>query len=232
MTVSENQELPHHIRKRELIGREIYDLTFDYDFARVPRDLGESLMRIDFSNEEGYWNNVVNKAGETKRKRSLEDVGRNHKRWLEDEWRDDVHFGALDKHEMHKRWFGSGVISWLKNLITTGTAKVTEELNHQVDETITAILVDEQWGPCPVGPATVSYPWWYKKKMMADLDHLRRKQTSKQRYRLISKWTPASESPSSQRSIFRILLTSVSRTCISRTKAQSLRVSHSTPLHL
>ncbi|KAK0647937.1 Killer toxin subunits alpha/beta [Lasiodiplodia hormozganensis] len=154
MTVSENQELPHHIRKRDLIGREIYDLTFDYDFARVPRDLGESLMRIDFSNEEGYWNNVVNKAGETKRKRSLEEVGRNHKRWLEDEWRDDVHFGALDKHEIHKRWFGSGVISWLKNLITTGTAKVTEELNHQVDETITAILVDEQWGPCPVGPAT------------------------------------------------------------------------------
>ncbi|GME43871.1 Glycosyl hydrolases family 18 [Neofusicoccum parvum] len=155
MTVSSNQELPNHLHKRDLVGREVYDLTFDYDFTRVPRDLGESLMRIDFSNEEGYWDSVVNKAGETKRKRSLEEVGKNHKRWLEDEWRDDVHFGALEKHELHKRWFGSDVISWLKNLVTTGTAKITEELNHQVDETVTAILVDEQWGPCPVGPANL-----------------------------------------------------------------------------
>lgn len=27
----------------------IYDLTFDYDFTRVPRDLGDTQMRVDFS---------------------------------------------------------------------------------------------------------------------------------------------------------------------------------------
>lgn len=154
---STNQTLPHHLAKRSLIGNEVYDLKFDYDFARVPRDLGNSQMRVDFSNEEGHWDSVVNKTGETKRKRSLEEVG-NHKRWLEEEWRDDLHYGALSEEELHKRWFGSSVVEWLKNLITTGSAAVTEQLHHSVDETIEVIIVDEQWGPCPIGPAQVRTP--------------------------------------------------------------------------
>ena len=154
-SLSANQEIPSHLNRRVLSGRTVYDLTFDYEFRRVPRDVGESQLRIDFSNEEGYWDSVVDKAGETKRKRSLKEAGGNHKRWLEEEWRDDLHFGALSKEDLHKRWFGSGVISWLKQLVTTGSAKVTEELNHSVDQTLTAILIDEQWGPCPVGKAQV-----------------------------------------------------------------------------
>lgn len=65
-------------------------------------------MRIDFSNEPKYWDAIVNKAADQKRrKRSLEDVGGNHRRWLEEAWREDLHFGELSTADLHKRWFGS-----------------------------------------------------------------------------------------------------------------------------
>lgn len=154
MVVSKNQTLPHHLAKRSLDPAPVYDLTFDYEFTRVPRDLGDTQMRLDFSNEVGYWDSVVNKAGETKRKRSLAEHGGNHKRWLEDEWRDDMHFGGLSsREELHKRWFGSDIIEWLRNIV--GVATGTQGLSHSIDEKLTAVLIDEQWGPCPVGGASV-----------------------------------------------------------------------------
>lgn len=143
MAPSKNQELPPHLRKR---GNNpvVYDLTFDYDFKRVPRDLGDTQMRIDFSNEEHYWDNVVAAAasGKKKSKRSLLDFGGNHKRWLEEEFRDDYHFGGLSKEELHKRWFGSGVLDWLKGLLNP---KISRQYTHNMDETFTAKIVDDQW---------------------------------------------------------------------------------------
>ncbi|KAJ3529968.1 hypothetical protein NM208_g9528 [Fusarium decemcellulare] len=135
LTASQNQSLPHHLDRRGLDDAEpIYDLTFDYDFARVPRDLGDTQVRIDYSNENTYWNTIVDKAADTKKrslkryvKRSLQDVGGSHKRWLEEEWRDDVHGGALSKEDMHKRWFGETALDWLKAIFTG----VTNELEHQ-----------------------------------------------------------------------------------------------------
>jgi chitinase len=52
MEVSKNQTLPSHLRKR-MEGKlpVVYDLTFDYDWRRVPRDLGDTQVRIDYSNE-------------------------------------------------------------------------------------------------------------------------------------------------------------------------------------
>jgi chitinase len=112
MEPSKNQSLPGHLSRRGLTAHDtIYDLTFDYNFRRVPRDMGHTLMRIDYSNQMGYWNTVVDKAANTKkrRKRSLHEVNGNHRRWLEEEWRDDAHFGALSKEDLHKRWFGRSV---------------------------------------------------------------------------------------------------------------------------
>ncbi len=62
----------------------MYDLKLDYDFARVSRDLKTTQMRIDFANEDGYWNKFVNKAASKRRKRSLNDFGGNKKRFLEE----------------------------------------------------------------------------------------------------------------------------------------------------
>ena len=154
METSRNQSLPHHLRKRNLQGT-VYDLTFDYDFLRVPRAFGDSQLRVDFSNEEGYWDSVVDRPGQTKKKRSdIEEFSRNKKRWLEDEWRDAYHKNGLSREELHKRWFGSDVIAWLANLIGVGQASVTEQLHHTVDETLSVILIDQQFGPCQVGPGT------------------------------------------------------------------------------
>lgn len=127
----------------------VYDLTFDYDFERVPRDLGNTQLRIDYSNEPGYWDKVVAGAvagGDKKRrKRSLADAGHSHRRWLEDEFRDDAHFGGLTKEEFHKRWFGETVLEWL-GMMTKGEIKKT--FKHNLDEVYTAKIVEETWD-CP-----------------------------------------------------------------------------------
>jgi len=72
MKVSQNQTIPHHIIRRSgTFDPTVFDLTFDYDFTRVPRDLGTTQMRVDYSNQEGYWDAVVDRAGDKRRKRSL-----------------------------------------------------------------------------------------------------------------------------------------------------------------
>lgn len=152
MDKAKNQHLPHHLSKRYAHNPTVYDLTFDYDFALVPRDEGEeSHVRIDFSNHVGYWDSVVAAAGETKRKTKRSLDGRNHKRWLEEEWRNDAHFGGLSHHELHKRWFGQNIIDWLKNLVKTFTEpSLTHKLNHQ----FTVTIIDEKVS-CASGDANL-----------------------------------------------------------------------------
>ncbi|KAL9131782.1 MAG: hypothetical protein Q9217_000387 [Psora testacea] len=153
MAPAADQRLPEHLAKRDY-GHQptVYDLTFDFEWHRVRRDLGDTQMRFDFSDEVGYWDNIVAKAAKTKRKRSLEDFGGEHKRWLEEEWRDDFHNGALSHKELRKRCFGKGAIDLVKGLFNGG---IKPEFTHDIDTTFTAILVKEQWGPCKVKGADV-----------------------------------------------------------------------------
>jgi len=52
MAPSKDQTLPHHLAKRNFGHKPVvYDLTFDYEWRRVPRDLGDTQLRVDFSNE-------------------------------------------------------------------------------------------------------------------------------------------------------------------------------------
>lgn len=150
LTPSLNQTLPHHLVRRGLQETDtMYDLKFDYDFNRVPRDLGDTQLRIDYSNEPNYWDTVVDRAADskkrsTKKKRSLEDVGGNHKTWLEEEWRDDMHFGELSREDIHKRWFGDDVIEWLKQLLSG----VTGDISHSYSEDFILQIVDQDL-QCP-----------------------------------------------------------------------------------
>ncbi|EMD68575.1 glycoside hydrolase family 18 protein [Bipolaris sorokiniana ND90Pr] len=148
LELSKDQGLPHHLVKRGMtVVDPIYDLTFDYQFKRVPRDLGNTQMRIDFSNEPEYWNNIVNKTASSKRrKRSLEEVGGSHKRWLEEEWRDDAHFGGLSKEELHKRWFGSDIIDWLKGIINGVSGGI--DLSHTYSDDFILKIIDQRL-TCP-----------------------------------------------------------------------------------
>ncbi|GAW17905.1 hypothetical protein ANO14919_073740 [Xylariales sp. No.14919] len=149
MQPSANKELPHHLLKRGVeVVDTIYDLTFDYDFRRVPRDLGNTQMRIDFSNEQEYWERVVDKAAKHKksRKRSLEEFGGSHRRWLEEEWRDDAHFGGLSTEELHKRWFGSDVVDWLKGLLNGVQGGL--DISHSYSEDFILKIIDQKLS-CP-----------------------------------------------------------------------------------
>ena len=52
MLPAANQTLPKYITKRDYGHRPtVYDLKFDYEWHRVRRDVGETQMRVDFSNE-------------------------------------------------------------------------------------------------------------------------------------------------------------------------------------
>jgi chitinase len=140
---ADTQEFPRHLDKRSYAhSPSIHDLTFDYNWRRVPRDLGDTLLRLDYSNEVGYWDSIVAKAASTKKKRSLEELNGNHKRWLEEEWRDDHHHGALTRDELHKRWFGEDIIAWLKGLSNPDTSP---KYTHHLSKTFTAKLVEEDW---------------------------------------------------------------------------------------
>lgn len=150
MAPSQNQTFPSHLWRRGVDETEtVYDLTFDYDIRRVPRDLGDTQIRIDYSNEPTYWDTIVDKAAEHKKrtlKRTLYDVNGSHKRWLEEEWREDVHFGALNKDEVHKRWFGETALDWLKALFTG--VQNTRELEHTYSDEFTLSIIDQDW-ICP-----------------------------------------------------------------------------------
>ncbi|KAL5040878.1 hypothetical protein BDW71DRAFT_212673 [Aspergillus fruticulosus] len=150
LTPSANQTLPDHLVRRGLDEPvdTIYDLTFDYNFKRVPRDLGNTQIRIDFSNEPEYWGRVVDKAAtvQKRNKRSLADAGGNYRRWLEEEWRDDAHYGGLSREELHKRWFGSGVIDWLKGLLNGVSGGL--DIGHSFEEDFIVQLIDQRLS-CP-----------------------------------------------------------------------------------
>ncbi|ORY68195.1 glycosyl hydrolases family 18-domain-containing protein [Pseudomassariella vexata] len=137
--------LPRHLKHLSARSTPIvYDLTFDYDFTRVPRDLGDTQMRVDFSNQDDYWDTVVSGAANSKKKvkRSLADTGGNHVRWLEEEFRDDYHFGALSRRDLEERWFGSDVLDWLARLVRP---EIKREFTYNYEDTLTAKLIDETW---------------------------------------------------------------------------------------
>lgn len=148
MAPAKEQAIPNHIRRRLKHRAMLYDLTFDYDFSRVPRDLGETQMRVDFSNEPGYWDKVVAAAASKKKsKRSLDDVQGDHVLWLEEEFRDDLHFGGVaDTAELHRRWFGSDIIAWLSEMLSP---TISREYKHTLDNTYILKIVDAEW-QCPL----------------------------------------------------------------------------------
>lgn len=58
--------LYHHLVKRGLRDTSVWDLTFDYDYTVFEKraDPSKVLVRIDYSDDPGYWSNVVGKSME------------------------------------------------------------------------------------------------------------------------------------------------------------------------
>ncbi|KAK2052280.1 glycoside hydrolase, partial [Colletotrichum caudatum] len=154
--------LPRHLSHLASLEPVVYELTFDYDFHRVPRDLGNTQMRIDYSNQDDYWNNIVAGSVSRKRdvhgrkrhaKRTLDDVGGNPVRWLEEEFRDDFHVDKIASRDLHERWFGKSILEWLAALVKP---EIKREFTHKYDDSVTAKLFDESWN-CPGSIEGVNY---------------------------------------------------------------------------
>jgi chitinase len=132
----------------------------------VPRDAGEETqVRIDYSNEKGYWDAIVGKAADKKRRRarSLQDFDGDHQRWLEHAWAEDHKGGLLTRDELHARWFGSDIIDWLQGLFSV--AEAAPAVTHSVSETLSVLLLQEQYS-CNLGGVDVEA----KLDVQADLD--------------------------------------------------------------
>lgn len=53
---------PKRLEKRSGVDWTIYDFTFDFDFSAVnKRGQSNVLMRIDYSDDVGYWDKIVGK---------------------------------------------------------------------------------------------------------------------------------------------------------------------------
>jgi chitinase len=154
--------LPRHLSHLADLQPVVYELTFDYDFHRVPRDLGNTQMRIDFSNQDEYWDDIVAGSVSRKRdtqgrkrltKRTLQDVGGSHVRWLEEEFRDDFHLDKIAPRDLHARWFGKDILEWLAALVKP---EIKREFVHRYDDSVTAKLFEEYWD-CPGSVEGVNY---------------------------------------------------------------------------
>ncbi|TGO13947.1 hypothetical protein BTUL_0060g00020 [Botrytis tulipae] len=96
LPLSDNQKLPSIYTGAA--NRTVSDLEISYDFGLVKRDAGDVYIRIDYSNLEGYWNAVVNGAGESK-KRSIDEIAKRFFSPNATSWKskfDDVRSGASD----------------------------------------------------------------------------------------------------------------------------------------
>lgn len=54
-----SQTLPDHLRKRAPPNTAVYDLEYSYDFTLAKRDSGDIYLRVDYSDSNDYYDQVV-----------------------------------------------------------------------------------------------------------------------------------------------------------------------------
>jgi chitinase len=105
------------------------------------------LLRIDYSDDPGYWSDIVAARPGSKRKRDIEietHFDGDHKEWLEAQWH--IEKRSVPLEDLHKRWWSGNVREWLDrqkkvSLQYTG-------VRHRVADTIT-VPIYEQDLRCP-----------------------------------------------------------------------------------
>ncbi|KAK2037093.1 hypothetical protein LZ31DRAFT_600779 [Colletotrichum somersetense] len=161
---SQNQSLPDSLVKREeLAGVQIFDFTFEYDFSPLRKRASGSnvLLRIDYSDDPGYWSNFV-AAAPTKVKRSAEQIeeevhrdhGGNYKQYLYHMWSVDKRSTPQHKlHDLHARWFSKvneqfrwniyeeSITCNIKGIDTTGYFTAWADLNVNIETSALLTLI-------------------------------------------------------------------------------------------
>ena len=129
-----HEHLKKHLVKRGLDAAPIYNFTFDYNFGvfEMRADPSKVLLRIDYSDDPGYWSEIVCKlnnfytpsarsntlnaraaAHHGKKKRDLEveeRFGGDHKQWLYHTWHTEKR--SMNHEELHARWWSGDVREW------------------------------------------------------------------------------------------------------------------------
>lgn len=136
-------------RRRGVEKPAVYKLTFDYDFSPLQkRAATNTLIRIDYSDNPGYWSHIVAaRPGNRKTRRELlqeiDDVhdGRWHS-WL------DHHFNLERRdtpdhelHVLHARWFSVELDKWITRM--KDVEKEYTAIRHRVSDVYRVTLFDE-----------------------------------------------------------------------------------------
>ncbi|KAK3168950.1 hypothetical protein OEA41_005398 [Lepraria neglecta] len=62
-----SQELPKHIKRSAPTGAVVHDIELSYNFGLAKRDAGDIFVRVDYSNVENYYEQVIQGSPQTKR---------------------------------------------------------------------------------------------------------------------------------------------------------------------
>jgi chitinase len=142
--------LHHRLEKRGLRHAPVYDFTFDYDFLPIEKRADSKvLVRIDYSDDPGYWSTIVSAHHDSK-KRDLEvetHFGGSHHAWLEHTWRKEKRL--MNHEELHKRWWSGNVKEWADKQKAVDVDYTG--IRHRVYDTFTVKLFDQDL-KCPKFP--------------------------------------------------------------------------------
>ncbi|KAK0710667.1 hypothetical protein B0H67DRAFT_516214 [Lasiosphaeris hirsuta] len=123
------KELIKHLEKRGIPQPRVYDFTFNYDYSPIiKRGDPNKRIRIDYSDDAGYWANIVSappgrnigsRAEHMAWKREQQvEVDRYHggswESYLDHRWSVERRSTPEHElHELHERWFSSTLADWL-----------------------------------------------------------------------------------------------------------------------
>ncbi|KAH8682064.1 hypothetical protein BX600DRAFT_429956 [Xylariales sp. PMI_506] len=170
MEPAKDQIIPRYLGnlRKKVRSAIVYDLTFDYDFSPiVKRADSNKLIRIDYSDDPGYWANIVAAPPDTplskrdeeawaiyrrdldehaiKRRELQREVDRDHggswERFLDHRWsleRRQTQHHELD--ELHKRWFSATLTDWITALRHIDTEY--ELIRHSINAVYPYTLFD------------------------------------------------------------------------------------------
>ncbi|KXH60486.1 glycosyl hydrolase family 18 [Colletotrichum salicis] len=106
-------------RGMEFEKPKVYNLTFDYDYSVLQgRQDNKVRLRVDYSDNPGYWNDIVaSPPGKTKRDVAMEvdeEHGGSWESYLEHRWRIEKRSTPEnEKHLLHERWFSLWAVDWI-----------------------------------------------------------------------------------------------------------------------
>ncbi|KAM7204861.1 family 18 glycosyl hydrolase [Rhypophila sp. PSN 637] len=174
-------ELFKRLEKRGITKPRVYDFTFNYDYSPiVKRGDPNKRIRIDYSDDAGYWANIVSAPPGRpigsrsehmawKREQQVEverDHGGSWESYLDHKWRLDRRSTPEHQlHELHERWFSSALGDWLNAMQHVDESY--EVFKRSISDNVEWTLFE--WGPkiCQLG----GYPTEMYLKMWAEIDY-------------------------------------------------------------